>query len=195
MSCRGALGEYKCKDCFSGSLLLCRDCMIEGHGDFPLHCVEVSLILYHGLILYLNSGVAVEWSLFHFCFSSKYRTLHSTRHGGAPCPNLSSGPPNFCMFNISGVHHLSIDFCDCRTNGIVHNHTQLLCARWFPSTFNRPQTVFTFDCLDTFHELTLQGKTTLYNFYYLVLHKTDNLELQKPVVSLSYHCRATVKLI
>jgi hypothetical protein len=70
-------------------------------------------------------------------------------------------------------------------NGIIHHHIQLLCARWFPATFNRPKTVFTFDCLDTFYELTLQGKTTLYDFYHMVLHKLDNLELKKPVVGLS----------
>jgi hypothetical protein len=55
-------------------------------------------------------------------------------------------------------------------------------TRWFPATFNRPMTAFTFDCLDTFHELTLQGKTPLYDFYHMVLHKTDSLELHKTVV-------------
>lgn len=64
--------------------------------------------------------------------------------------------------------------------------TQLLRARWFPATFTRPRTAFTFDCLDTFHLLTLQGKTSLYDFYHTVLHKTDNMELQKPVVSISF---------
>jgi hypothetical protein len=111
-------------------------------------------------------------------------------HGGAPCPLPSPGPADFCVFDTSGVHHVSIDFCDCGTNGVIHQRTQILRARWFPATFNRPQTAFTFECLDTFHELTLQGKTTLYDFYYMVLHKTDNLELNKTVVSLSsfYYC-------
>jgi hypothetical protein len=90
---------------------------------------------------------------------------------------------DFRVFDISGIHHVSVDFCDCRTGGIVHTRTQLLRARWFPATFNRPKTAFTFDCLDTFHLLTLQGKMPLYDFYHTVLHKTDNMELQKPVVS------------
>jgi hypothetical protein len=67
----------------------------------------------------------------------------------------------------------------------MHSRTQLLRARWFPATFDRPRTAFTFDCLDTFHELTLQGKTPLYDFYYMVLHKTDNLGIRKPIVSLT----------
>ena len=40
-----------------------------------------------------------------------------------------------------------------------------------------------FDCLEMFHLLTFQGKTPLYDFYRIVLHKTDNMELQNPVVS------------
>lgn len=33
------------------------------------------------------------------------------------------------------------------------------------------------------HELTLQGKTTLYDFYHTLLRLTDNAKLQKPTVS------------
>jgi hypothetical protein len=98
---------------------------------------------------------------------------------------------DFCVVDTSGVHYVSIDCCDCRTNGIIHRRTQLLRARWFPATFNQPKTVFTFGCLDTFHELTLQGKTPIYDFYHTILHKMDNAELHKPVVSLFYELVAT----
>ena len=66
-------------------------------------------------------------------------------------------------------------------SGIVHQRTQLLRAGWFPATFNRPKTAFSFKCLNMFHELTLQAKTPLYNFYHTIVHLTDNLELRKPV--------------
>lgn len=113
-------------------------------------------------------------------------------HGGSSCPLPSPGPANFCVFDTSGVHYVSVDFCDCRTNGVVHQRTQLLRARWFPATFNRPKTVFSFDCLDLFHELTLQGKTPLYDFYHTILHMTDNLELHKTVVSYFYFTNSVV---
>lgn len=116
-------------------------------------------------------------------------------HGGSSCPLPSAGPEHFCVLDTSGVHYISVDFCDCRTNGFVHHRAQLLRARWFPATFNRPQTAFTFDCLDTFHELTLQGKTPLYDFYYTILHKTDNLELNKTIVSYSYQLESIFMLI
>lgn len=41
---------------------------------------------------------------------------------------------------------------------------------------------FTFDVLDLFHKLTLQGKTTLYDFYHTLLHRSDNMALGKAVV-------------
>ena len=48
----------------------------------------------------------------------------------------------------------------------------------------RPQTVFTFECLETFHELTLQGKTNLYDYYHTLLRLSDNANLSAPIVSL-----------
>ena len=64
----------------------------------------------------------------------------------------------------SGIHKVAIDFCDCRTYGIIPHHIQLLRAGWFPSTFIRPQTAFTFHSLDFYHELTLQSKVNAYDF-------------------------------
>ena len=103
-------------------------------------------------------------------------------HGGAPCPLPSPGPETFCIIDTSGFHSILVDFCGCRVNGNLNQRTQLLRARWFPATFNRPKTAFTFECLDTFHELTLQGKTSLYDYYYSILHKTDSLGLCKTIV-------------
>jgi hypothetical protein len=91
------------------------------------------------------------------------------------------------VFDTSGVHFVSIDYCDCGQGGhVLHPRTQLLRSRWFPATFNRPKTVFTFDCLATFHELTLQGKTTPFDFYHMILRRTDNAQLLKPIVSVSH---------
>ena len=88
------------------------------------------------------------------------------------------------VVDTSGVHRVSIDFCDCGLDGIfAHQRTQLLHARWMPASFDCPKTVFTFGVLDTFHELTLQGKTTGYDFYHTILRRTDNAQLGKRIVS------------
>ncbi|KIL55027.1 hypothetical protein M378DRAFT_49831, partial [Amanita muscaria Koide BX008] len=161
ISCKKLDGMYKCKDCFSGGLLCCCDCLVNAHQDHPLHRIEIWNGRFFAVVTLQSLGLRVQLG-----------------HGGAPCPLPSTGPTNFCIFDTSGIHYISVDFCDCR---IIHQRTQLLRARWFPATFNRPKTAFTFDCLDTFHELTLQGKTPLYDFYHTVLHKTDNLELHKTI--------------
>ena len=92
------------------------------------------------------------------------------------------GINNFTVIDSTGIHVVAVDFCDCRTNGIISHHVQLLRAGWFPATFTHPQTVFTFHCLDFYHELTLQSKVNAYDFWQTVLRITDSLELNKTPV-------------
>jgi hypothetical protein len=111
-------------------------------------------------------------------------------HGGAKCPYPSPGPSDLMVFDTSGVHYVAVNYCDCGQGGqVIHQRTQLLRSRWFPATFDRPKTVFTFDCLATFHELTLQGKTTPFDFYHTILRRTDNAQLSKTIVSLFHSFR------
>lgn len=46
----------------------------------------------------------------------------------------------------------------------------------------RPRTAFTFEVLNHFHHLTLQGKTTAWDFYNALVHETDNSGLSSPSV-------------
>lgn len=78
---------------------------------------------------------------------------------------------------------MNVAFCDCPAPlAPPAQPLQLLRAGWFPASTERPQTAFTFDVLDLFHKLTLQGKTTLYDFYHTLLHRSDNMALGKAVV-------------
>jgi hypothetical protein len=106
-------------------------------------------------------------------------------HSGGLCPSPLPGPKHFTVFDLSGPLSISIDYCNC-TSVPVPLWTQLLRQRWFPATLSRPQTVFTFDCLEFFHELTLQGKTNLYDFYHTLLRRFDNAKILGPIV-----CRFT----
>ena len=103
------------------------------------------------------------------------------------------------VFDTSGVHAVNVDYCDCPSpnDNILHWRTQLLRHCWFPVTFSRPNTVITFDCLDTFYEHTLQGKENLYDFYHSLLWKTDNANVSDTIVSVSFsshHCLSLMKL-
>ena len=103
-------------------------------------------------------------------------------HSGASCPSPQAGPKHFVVFDTSGPHFITVNYCNCGDEPL-NNRTQLLREKWFPATLSRPQTVFTFDCLETFHELTLQGKTSLYDYYNSLLRRFDNAGLSNPIVS------------
>ena len=106
-------------------------------------------------------------------------------HRGCTCPCPLPGPPGFMVFNISGIHLVNVDYCDCPNDNKLDRRTQLLRQSWFPAsaTFTRLNTVFTFDFLNMFHENTLQGKGNVYDFYHLLLWKTDNVNISDTIVS------------
>jgi hypothetical protein len=105
-------------------------------------------------------------------------------HAGSHCPCPSMCYSDFVVLDISGLHTVNVRFCECpNVDGGLHTRFQLLRFGWFPSTVTRPKSAFTFDVLDTFHLLTLQGKTSVYDFYYTMAHKSDNTGLLQMKVS------------
>ena len=93
-------------------------------------------------------------------------------HEGDSCPYPDHSIKDFAVVDISGIHTITLRFCACV--GAPHARNQLLAASWFPASLDRPQTAFTFDVLDTFQLLNLQGKISAFDFYYSLDHKTDN---------------------
>ena len=83
-------------------------------------------------------------------------------HSGGPCPFPLAGPMNFIVFDLSRYHFIAINYCNCIKNSLP-TWTQLLREGWFPAMLSGLQTSFTFECLEFFHELTLQGKISLYD--------------------------------
>ena len=104
-------------------------------------------------------------------------------HDGGPCPCPSHGPQNFIMFDLLGAHATNIDYCECTPDKSLEKQFQLLRKWWFLATLAHLQTVFTFDCLEFLHELTLQGKVNLFDFYHTILHRTDNACISTTTVS------------
>lgn len=78
------------------------------------------------------------------------------------------------MIDLSGYHLVRVRFCMCSQSSFLDRFRQLLRVRWYPASILRPKTVFTFDLLDTYHKISLQGKLNLYDFYNTILQKTDN---------------------
>jgi CxC2 like cysteine cluster associated with KDZ transposases len=99
-------------------------------------------------------------------------------HQGDPCPIPGDVVENFTVVAMNGVHSIDVQFCGCYgTAGGSHSRVQLLRAGLLPPTHTRPISAFTFDVLDSFHLLTLQGKTSAYDYYLSLAHKTDNTGL------------------
>jgi len=90
----------------------------------------------------------------------------------------------FIIYHTNRAHLIKVSFCQCGgpAGGYLYPN-QLLHSLWFPASLTCSKTVFTFAVLKHFHHLTLQGKTTAYNFYNLLVHKTDNTEMKPPPVS------------
>jgi len=87
-------------------------------------------------------------------------------HRGPSCPSPGPVQKNFVIIDLSSIYTIDVQFCACyHIPGGSANHTQLLRFRCFPLTITRPQSTFTFDVLNTFHLLTLQGKVSAYDFY------------------------------
>ena len=88
------------------------------------------------------------------------------------------------MIDVSGAHHVNVQFCACTgTAEWVENYRQLLRVGWYPASFQRPKTAFTFEVLDTYQKLAIQGKLNLHDFYTTLLQKTDNCARNKVLVS------------
>ena len=88
---------------------------------------------------------------------------------------MESSPYNLTIIDMNGRHKLRVKYCTCDVTAHWDEHyRQLIQMRWYPASFNRPRTAFSFDLLKTYHKLTLQGKLNVYDFYLAILQKTDN---------------------
>jgi hypothetical protein len=102
-------------------------------------------------------------------------------HLGQHCPHPEHPINDFTIVDVNGIHTITLRFCACP--GAPHARYQLLQSSWFPASLDRPRTAFTFDVLDTFQLLNLQGKLSAYDFYYSLDHKTDNTGVHAVQVS------------
>lgn len=105
-------------------------------------------------------------------------------HNGDPCSRETLSY-NLTIVDLNGWHKVQVGFCACSTNTPQNEHyRQLLRMRWYPASFARPRTAFSFDLLETYHKLTLQGKLNLYDFYLAIIQKSDNQGRSKAIVGI-----------
>ncbi|TDL14508.1 hypothetical protein BD410DRAFT_733990, partial [Rickenella mellea] len=151
-------GLYRCLDCFD-SHVVCDGCMCASHKHHPLHRIE------------FWTGDFWKKSSLH-----ALGLIVPLGHMGDVCKY--STKTDLTVIDTTGIHTVSVNFCECPFASVPHR-TQLLRVRWWPATIDRPHTVATFTALDTFLQLSLQSKINMYDFYWSLVHLTDNTGTQK----------------
>ncbi|KAH8106476.1 hypothetical protein DFH11DRAFT_1691850 [Phellopilus nigrolimitatus] len=159
-ACASASITHRCLDCF-GFPVSCKNCLLVAHRSLPLHAIEKTLKKWNGSFWEKDAlrmlGLTVELN-----------------HRDGPCKNPAA-PFDMVVIHVNGFHVVSIRFCGCKTNsGDWQRRKQTLRARWFPASQDNPSSVFTFETLDLFHELTLQGKVSAHDFYVGLMNRSDN---------------------
>ena len=173
---------YRCLEC-SYSSLYCNECILKRHKALPLHRLEVCL--FPDPLRSSRSRCPQYWQNGFFDRTS-LRSLGFTchlGHDGDPCPT-ESPPRDLIIIDMNGWHKVQVGFCTCDTNTPrSERYRQLLRMYWYPASFDRPRTAFSFDLLETYHKVSLQGKLNLYDFYLSIMQKSDNQGRSKIIVS------------
>lgn len=76
------------------------------------------------------------------------------------------------IIHTNGIFEHCVRFCRCQ--GAIPEHEQLFTHRLFSSTFNRPETAFTFDVLDCYGIDAMECKTSAQSFFQKLRRVTDN---------------------
>lgn len=146
------------------------------------------------LYFYPALNVTQQWTGTHFTLVS-LKDLGAVFRLGHTRNSLCSIPSpqtTLTIFDITGVHAISITYCECNPDeSTIPSFIQLLRARWFPATWRRPSTTFTFRLLNFLHKLHSNCKVNLYDFHATITTVSDNAGLRKPVVSPSLTCLHT----
>lgn len=167
-------------DCF-GPSLLCQGCCVGEHHKHPLHRIEVRVRF---MATRCCVNVAQEWRGDHFQQTS-LRKLGLVVQIGEHGKSTSCPMPNrrvVVVLHLNGIHEVVVEACGCRFD--LELYQQFLRTSWFPATPLSPETCATFELLDLFHLLNLQGNLTVYDFFKVLEGQTDGWHLGNIPVSL-----------
>jgi hypothetical protein len=76
------------------------------------------------------------------------------------------------VYHTNSAHLIKVSYCQCGGPAGGYLFPNQLLQSWFPASLTHLQTTFTFALLKHFHHLTLQGKTTTYDFYNSLVRRT-----------------------
>lgn len=174
--CGSPEAMYRCRSC-AHSPLRCKLCILNDHHHTPWHHID-------------------GWVGTHFSRTSLHHLGYRYRlgHGGGACPNRGekSNVQSIVVVHSNGFHKTSVEFCACDQS--TTSADQFLKADLFPASFEQPETVFTFELLDTFEKLSLKSKINAYD-YHLSLQEMTNAAFPQDVPVRPYCILSLIKLI
>ena len=183
ITCSTSNATLCCIDCFT-KCLFHQECVIVFHCRELFHHIQVLYIYFRTFSWILNT--TQQWAGTHFVLISlkDLGTVFRLSHAYSNICSIPSFPTSLMVFDVTGVHVVSITYCKCDPDGsAIPLFVQLLCVWWFPATWWQPGTAFTFHSLDFLHKLHSGCKVNLYDFHGMATATSDNAGLGKHVVS------------
>ncbi|KAJ7772152.1 hypothetical protein B0H14DRAFT_2539080 [Mycena olivaceomarginata] len=147
-----------------GPSLFCQRCIVERHS------------ITSGLTAYLQ-----EWngSFFERRSLKELGLVIQLGHPpGYSCSYPLKANKGFVVIDITGVHEVDVNFCQC--DGNIEKRQQLMRVCWWPATARDPQTCATFGVVRLFQVLNCQGKVSTHDFLRSLKLLTNNDGLSPP---------------
>ncbi|KAG1847237.1 hypothetical protein F4604DRAFT_1884051 [Suillus subluteus] len=177
-------GVYKCQDCL-GEPLYCTGCCRSQHHHNPFHWIsqwngqffEQSCLAQAGLVIHLGHdgkqcpALADRWDLFEG--DEHEDQLEPEDLPFVSGPEFQPKENTMVIIDKSGVHRLEIRCCDCPN--ALSPDIQMFRHGFFPASFNRPKTAFTFRVLDDFLLDNLECGTSAMNYYSKLRRMTSSM--------------------
>lgn len=151
-SCHLSCELFSCMDCLHQQLL-CGPCISRRHATQPSHRFK-------------------KWngSFFERVPLSAAGYRFHLGHGGAPCD--LGHDRNFTLGDTNGIQELVVRFCRHPGRGDAAN--QLLSARIYPCSDERPESGFTFNVLRDFHLMATEAKVSTQRYYNVLVRHSNN---------------------
>ncbi|KAG8818805.1 hypothetical protein FRC19_010305 [Serendipita sp. 401] len=152
-TCQHQPGLYQCTDCF-GLSALCQGCVISHHVFSPFH----RILKWNGTFF---DGISSQ------ALGIKFKIRHDN---GGSCPNPRS-LGLLTVIHTNGFHEVEFEACSCTDMPL---DIQLFRQRLFPASIHSPKTLFSFETLEYFRMLHLEGKVSAHVFMESLTRLTTN---------------------
>jgi hypothetical protein len=171
-SCSASSGPWRCKDCI-GRRPLCRNCCRSHHRDLPFHRIEFWTGTHYERDWLANLGVVLHLGHHGECCPLRDPVkLPGDAQPDLESWNIYSPPSGFAdtpvdcrvvtVAHTNGIHKVWVRLCSCREGGEDYQFLQL---GFYPASYTRVETVFTFDLLDNCRLDNLECKASVYHMW------------------------------